>query len=68
MKYFIFFFTWYHPQLYLTMNVPLEGEDEGNFEEKNKNNIDPKLISYEFGRYTQTQTFLFPKNPKSDQC
>lgn len=32
------------------MNVPLEGEDEGNFEENNKNNIDPKLISYEFGR------------------
>lgn len=54
MKYFIFFFTWYHPQLYLTMNVPLESEDEENFEEKNKNNMNPKLISYEFGRYTQT--------------
>lgn len=36
------------------MNVPLESEDEENFEEKNKNNMNPKLISYEFGRYTQT--------------
>lgn len=49
-------------------DVPLEGEDEETLKKKNKNNMDSKLVSYEFGRYTQTQTFLFPKNPKSDQC